>query len=62
MDSAGLGWTLIAIVAPLLLLVFIAWALLRSRGSRTDVDCDEATRRVYEEEDREHRHESDNVP
>jgi hypothetical protein len=63
MDSAGFSWTLITIVGPLVLLLVIAWAVLRNRRSGAEeVDCDEATRRVYEEEDREHRHESDNVP
>jgi hypothetical protein len=64
MDSAGLSWTLITIVGPIVLLLVIAWAVLRNRGTSNaaDGDCDEATRRVYDEEDREHRHESDNVP
>ncbi len=63
MDAAGFNWTVLTIVGPLLLLVVIAWAVLRNRRSReTDVDSEAATRRVYEEEDREHRHESDNVP
>ena len=63
MDLGGFNWTLITIVGPLVLLLVIAWAVLRNRGSqRSDVDSEEATRRVYEEEDREHRHESDDVP
>ncbi|HET9427872.1 MAG TPA: hypothetical protein VFO69_05885 [Allosphingosinicella sp.] len=63
MDSAGFNWTLLTIVGPLLLLIVIAWALLRNRRSgRSDVDSEAATRQVYEDEDREHRHESDHVP
>ena len=63
MDSAGFNWTILTIVGPILLLLVIAWAFFRNRRSReSDVDSEEATRRVYEEEDREHRHESDHVP
>ena len=63
MDSAGFNWALLNIVGPLVLLLVIAWAVLRNRRSPgTDVDSEEATRKNYEEEDREHRHESDNVP
>lgn len=63
MDMGGFSWTLLTIVGPIILLLVIAWALLRNRRSgAADVDSEEATRRVYEEEDRAHRHESDNVP
>ena len=63
MDSGGFNWTLLNIIGPVILLAAIAWALLRNRRSRrTDERSDAATRRVYEEEEREHRGESDNVP
>ncbi len=64
MDFGGFNWSLLTIIGPLALLLVIAWAVLRNRrGPRqTGVDSEAATRRVYEEEDREHRHESDNVP
>jgi hypothetical protein len=63
MDFGGFNWSLLTIVGPLLLLLVIAWAVLRNRkSSRDPVDSEAATRRVYEEEDRAHRHESDNVP
>ncbi len=63
MDAGGFNWALLNIVGPLVLLLVIAWAVLRNRRSkRTDVDSEAATRRLYEEEDREHRHESDNIP
>ena len=63
MDFGGFNWTLLTIVGPLLLLVVIAWALLRNRRSGvSDSESEAATRRNYEEEDREHRHESDRVP
>ena len=59
MDAAGFNWTLLTIVGPLV----FAWAILRNRRSRaSDAESEAATRRVYEEEDREHRHESDYVP
>ena len=63
MDSAGFNWSLLTIVGPLLLLVVIAWALLRNRRSGvSDAESEAGTRRVYAEEDRAHRHESDDVP
>ena len=63
MDAGGFNWSLLNIVGPILLLIVIAWALLRNRRSRDRVDDSEAaTRRLYDEEDREHRGESDNVP
>ena len=63
MDAAGFNWTLLTIVGPLVLVLVIAWAILRNRRSRaSDAEGEAATRRVYEEEDREHRHESDYVP
>ena len=63
MDFAGLNWTLITIVGAVVLAAVIAWAALRNRPSRaTTEDSEAATRRVYEEEEREHHGESDNVP
>ena len=63
MDLGGFNWSLLTIVGPLLLLVVIAWAVLRNRKSRgNEAESESATRRLYEEEDRAHRHESDNVP
>ena len=63
MDLGGFNWTLITIVGAALLAVVIAWAAIRNRSSRGRVeDSEEATRRLYEEEEREHHGESDNVP
>jgi hypothetical protein len=63
MDSGGFNWTLLTIVGPIVLLVVIAWALLRNRRSRrVDERSEAATRRLYEQEEREHRGESDDVP
>lgn len=62
-DMGGLSGTLIYIVGPIVLVVVLAWALLRNRAQGNDgVDTEAETRRVYDEEDREHHGESDNVP
>ena len=63
MDFGGFNWTLMTIVGVLVLAGVIIWAAMRNRSSRPQVeDTEEATRRVYEEEEREHHGESDNVP
>ena len=63
MDLGGLNWSLLTIVGAAVLAVAIAWAALRNRGKAPPPGkSDEATRRLYEEEDAEHRGESDNVP
>ena len=63
MDLGGFNWTLITIVGAALLAVVIAWAALRNRSSRPKIeDSEEATRRLYDEEEREHHGESDDVP
>ena len=63
MDFAGFNWSLMTMFGPIILAVVIAWAALRNRSSRSEIErSEEATRRNYEEEDRAHRGESDNVP
>ncbi|MGQ0588811.1 MAG: hypothetical protein ACT4N8_04665 [Sphingosinicella sp.] len=62
MDLAGLNWTLITIVGAVVLAALIAFAALRNRADGDTSGTEEATRRVYEEEEREHHGESDNVP
>ena len=63
MDISGFYWTLLTIVGPILLVAIIAWAALRNRSSRSEIArSEEATRQVYQEEDRAHRGESDDVP
>jgi len=62
MDLAGLNWTLITIVGALVLAAIIAFAALRNRADPGPGGTEEATRRNYDEEDRAHRGESDNVP
>ena len=63
MDSGGFDWLLLAIVGALVLAAIIAFAALRNRSERQSVGkSEDATRRLYEEEDRAHKGESDNVP
>jgi len=63
MDAGGFNWAMLTIVGVLVLAGVIIWAALRNRASRPRIeDSEEATRRLYEEEDREHRGESDHVP
>jgi hypothetical protein len=63
MDAGGFNWALLNIVGPLVLAAVIVWAALRNRTSRRTKDrSEEATHRLYEEEDRAHRGEGDNVP
>ena len=56
MDAGGFNWSLLTIVGPALLVVVILWALLKNRASRADRDrTEEATRRLYREEEAERR-------
>ena len=63
MDFGGFNWVLIGIVGVIVLAAAIIWAALRNRSSRSSIEeSEEATRRVYEQEDRDHKGESDYVP
>ena len=63
MDLGGLSWTLITIVGALVLGAVILWAVMHNRAPRAQAeDTEEATRRLYDEEEREHHGESDYVP
>lgn len=63
MDFGGFNWSLLIIVGPLVLLGVIAWAVLRNRVSRPKAsESEAATHRVYDEEERAHHGEGDNVP
>jgi hypothetical protein len=56
MDSAGFNWTLLTIVGPALLAVAILWALLRNKRSpEVDRRAEDATHRLYEQEEAERR-------
>jgi hypothetical protein len=61
MDMGGAGWALINIVGPLLLLLALAWAVLRNRkSSRADIErTEQATRDLYKAEDAAHRKDND---
>jgi hypothetical protein len=56
MDSGGFNWAILNIVGPLLILIVLAWAVLRNRKStRAEIDRTEAaTRDLYREEDAAH--------
>jgi len=56
MDSGGFSWTLLTIVGPVVLLLALAYALIRNRRSRIPKEVSEAgTRRVYAEEEEKRR-------
>ena len=63
MDFGGVNWAMLTIVGVVILAAVLIWASTRNRSSRGRIeDSEAATRRVYEEEDRDHRGESNNVP
>jgi hypothetical protein len=52
MDSGGWNWALLDILGPAILIVVIAWAILRNRSSRRNVDeTERGTRDVYRQEE-----------
>ena len=60
MGEGGWQWALITIVGPVVLLLALAWAVVRNKRSRIPEDVSEAgARRVYEEEERRRRTGSD---
>jgi type II secretory pathway pseudopilin PulG len=63
MDSGGFNWSLLTIVGPALLAVVILWALLRNRATRAERDrTEEATHRLYQQEEAERRDSSEKGP
>jgi nitrogen fixation-related uncharacterized protein len=63
MDLGGANWAILNIVGPLILAAVLLWVFLRSRKSReTGEETEDATRRLYDEEDEAHRGEDDHVP
>ncbi len=63
MDLGGFNWSLLTIVGAAILAAVIAWAALRNRSSRSQIDESErATRENYEAEERAHHGESDRTP
>ena len=64
MDGGGTSWGIINILGPLLLIIVIAWAILRNRKAKGGVskeDTERATRELYRKEDAAHRRESDDA-
>ncbi len=57
MDSGGFNWALINILGPLLLLLVLAWAVLRNRKSKPEEieRTEQATRDLYRQEDAAHK-------
>jgi hypothetical protein len=54
MDFSSPLQGILVILGPILLAAAIAWAMLRNRGSRADIERTEAaTRERYEQQDRE---------
>ncbi len=66
MDGGGSSWGIINIVGPLLLVLVLAWAVLRNRGRAkggvTREETERATRDLYRKEDAAHRHDGDGAP
>jgi flagellar biosynthesis/type III secretory pathway M-ring protein FliF/YscJ len=51
-------WTIVTIVGPLVLVLVIAWAIIRNRRSGVSEETtEEGTRQVYRDEQREHQDE-----
>jgi hypothetical protein len=58
MDSGGFNWAILNIVGPLLIVIVLAYVMIRNRKSRTPQDIERteaATRELYREEDAAHR-------
>ncbi len=58
MDSGGFNWAILNILGPLLILIVLAWAVLRNRKARGPGEVERteaATRDLYREEDAAHR-------
>ena len=66
MDGGGSSWGIINILGPLLLLLVLAWAVLRNRGRAkggvTKEETERATKELYREEDAAHHHDGDRGP
>ena len=65
MDQGGSSWSLLTIIGPLLILIVLAWAVMRNKKKSRPEDIERteaATRELYREEDAAHRGEDDRVP
>jgi hypothetical protein len=57
MDSGGFNWAILNIVGPLLILIVLAYAVMRNRKARGHGEVERteaATRELYREEDAAH--------
>jgi len=62
MDSGGFNWAILNIVGPLLIVIVLAWAMLKNRKKSRPEDIEpteRATRELYREEDAAHRRDND---
>ena len=61
MDSGGFNWAILNILGPLLLVIALAWALMRNKKSKPEEKerTEQATRDLYREEDAAHRKDND---
>ena len=58
MDSGGFNWAILNILGPLLILVALAYAMIRNKKKSRPEDIartEQATRDLYREEDAAHR-------
>jgi len=63
MDFGGFNWGLLKFVGPIVLLLALAWAMLRNRAAGASrAETEAGTRRVYAEEDRREGGEADRAP
>ena len=64
MDSGGFNWSVMTIVGPILLLAVIIYAVARNRSagkSTSTRETEQATDRLYDEEERRRREGTDKV-
>lgn len=65
MNGGGFLWALMNIVGPLLLVIVLAWVLMRNRKKSSPADIartEQATHDLYREEEAARRREDENVP
>ena len=64
MSQGGFDWTLLTIIGPALLAIVILYALLKNRGASKESKerTEQATHRLYEQEEAERRGSSEKGP
>ncbi len=61
MDSGGFNWSILTILGPLLIVIVLAWAVMRNKKASRPEDIrrtEDATRDLYREEDAAHRNDN----